>query len=192
MAIKNKTNKDEEVIIETVTNNGLDDLGLETEYSEGTSFTLDVDGLDKISINELDIGDTVDGMPEFVLFDNSNRTNANGTPRKWDSICCRFVDLSEFVECYLPCPRPDKNGIIKNVWGNGFYHGTFNLIYSYLRTLDKTNVLDNEGNIINTIKQVNIVKLLEKLNEYSKMEIKVMSGADNDMEYLTFMITEME
>lgn len=207
MAIKNKTNKqntEEEVVIEQVTNNnGLDALGIETEYSEGTSsFLIDTDGLDKISINDLDVGVEVDGMPEFVIFDNSDRTNNDGSPRKWDSLCCHFVDIEEtdefgeqtgeYVEAYLPIPRPDENGVITNIFGNGFYHGAFNLIYSYLRTLDENNVLDAQGNIINTIKKVNIVKLVETLNKMDTMEIKVMKGANGDTNYLTFMITNMQ
>ena len=206
MAIKNKTNKqntEEEVVIEQVTNNGLDALGIETEYSEGTSsFLIDTDGLDKISINDLDVGVEVDGMPEFVIFDNSDRTNNDGSPRKWDSLCCHFVDIEEtdefgeqtgeYVEAYLPIPRPDENGVITNIFGNGFYHGAFNLIYSYLRTLDESNVLDAQGNIINTIKKVNIVKLVETLNKMDTMEIKVMKGANGDTNYLTFMITNMQ
>ena len=207
MAIKNKTNKqntEEEVVIEQVTNNnGLDALGIETEYSEGTSsFIIDTDGLDKISINDLDVGVEVDGMPEFVIFDNSDRTNNDGSPRKWDSLCCHFVDIEEtdefgeqtgeYVEAYLPIPRPDENGVITNIFGNGFYHGAFNLIYSYLRTLDESNVLDAQGNIINTIKKVNIVKLVETLNKMDTMEIKVMKGANGDTNYLTFMITNMQ
>lgn len=205
MAIKNKTNKqntEEEVVIEQVTN-GLDALGIETEYSEGTSsFLIDTDGLDKISINDLDVGVEVDGMPEFVIFDNSDRTNNDGSKRKWDSLCCHLVDIEEtdeygeqtgeYVEAYLPIPRPDENGMITNIFGNGFYHGAFNLIYSYLRTLDESNVLDSNGNIINTIKKVNIVKLVETLNKYDKMEIKVMKGANGDTNYLTFMITNMQ
>lgn len=204
MAIKNKQTKsnEEEVVIEQVTN-GLDALGIETEYSEGTSsFLIDTDGLDKISINDLDIGVEVDGMPEFVIFDNSDRTNNDGSKRKWDSLCCHLVDIEEtdeygeqtgeYVEAYLPIPRPDENGVITNLFGNGFYHGAFNLIYSYLRTLDESNVLDSNGNIINTIKKVNIVKLVETLNKYDKMEIKVMKGANGDTNYLTFMITNMQ
>lgn len=204
MAIKNKQTKsnEEEVVIEQVTN-GLDALGIETEYSEGTSsFLIDTDGLDKISINDLDIGVEVDGMPEFVIFDNSDRTNNDGSKRKWDSLCCHLVDIEEtdeygeqtgeYVEAYLPIPRPDENGMITNLFGNGFYHGAFNLIYSYLRTLDESNVLDSNGNIINTIKKVNIVKLVETLNKYDKMEIKVMKGANGDTNYLTFMITNMQ
>ena len=140
MAIKNKTNKqntEEEVVIEQVTNNnGLDALGIETEYIEATSsFLIDTDGLDKISINDLDVGVEVDGMPEFVIFDNSDRTNNDGSPRKWDSLCCHFVDIEEtdefgeqtgeYVEAYLPIPRPDENGVITNIFGNGFYHGQY-------------------------------------------------------------------
>ena len=203
MAIKNnKTNKDN-VVEQMTQNTPLDILGVETEYSEKTSsFLIDTDGLDKISINDLDVGDTADGMPEFVIFDNSDRTNNDGSKRKWDSLCCHFVDIGEtdeygeqtgeYVEAYLPIPRPDSEGNITNIFGNGFYHGAFNLIYSYLRTLDESNVLDNNGNIINTIKKVNIVKLVETLNKYDKMEIKVMKGAEGDRKYLTFMISKMQ
>ena len=200
MAIKNKQEKIEDVTPNTV----VADLGLETEYStgNGSTWNIDVTGLDKISIDDLNIGDTVDGMPEFVLFDNSDRTNADGSKRKWDNICLHLADIEgvdeygeqtgEYVVAYLPCPRPDKNGVITNVFANGFYHGTFSLIYSYLRTIDESNVLDSNGNIINTIKRINIVKLLEKLNEYEHMEIKVIAGANNDINYLNFMITEMK
>lgn len=206
MAIKNTENKTFDNIeeIKPATQTELEALGLETEFSEKTesSFSIDTDNLDKIDINELDIGTSVDGMPEFVLFDNSDRTNANGTKRKWDSICLHLVDITEtdeygeqsgeFVVAYSPCPRPDKDGFISNVFANGFYHGTFCLIYSYLRALDETNVLDPNGNIINKINKINIVKLLEKLNDLSSMEIKVGKGANGDTDYLTYMITKME
>ena len=180
---------------------GLDELGLEMEYSEGTQWSIDTNNLDKIKLDDLDIGTTVDGIPEFVLFDNTDRTNADGSPRKWDSIALHLADIQtdeygetvgEYVEAYVPCPRPDQQGNISNIFGNGFYHGCFNLIYSYLRTLDENNVLDSNGNIKNTIKRINIVKLLEKLNDLEHMEIKVMKGANGDETYLTYMITEMK
>jgi len=207
MAIKKQTNKQEtENIVEQMTTNdkpGLAGLGIETEYSiNNSSFLIDTTGLDKININELDVGTEVDGQPEFVLYDNSEKTNNDGSPRKWDSICFHLVDIQEtdeygeqsgeYVEAYLPCPRPDENGNITNVFGNGFYHGTFNLIYSYLRTLDETNVLDAQGNIINTIKKINIVKLLDILNKLDHMDIKVMKGENGNTDYLTFMITGMQ
>lgn len=182
-------------------NNGLDELGLEMEYSEGTQWAIDTSNLDKIKLDDLDIGTTVDGIPEFRLFDNSDKTNADGSPRKWDSIALHLADIQtdeygetvgEYVEAYVPCPRPDQQGNISNIFGNGFYHGCFNLIYSYLRTLDENNVLDSNGNIKNTIKRINIVKLLEKLNDLEHMEIKVMKGANGDEQYLTYMITEMK
>ena len=205
MAIKSDKKDYENVEdIKPATQTELEMLGLETEFSEGgdSSFAIDVSNLDKIGIDDLNIGDTVDGMPDFVLFDNSNKTNANGSPRKWDSICLHLVDIDEtdeygeqsgeYVVAYSPCPRPDKDGFIRNVFANGFYHGTFSLIYSYLRTLDETNILDQDGNIINKINKINIVKLLEKLNDVSHMEIKVQTGADGDENYLTYMITEMK
>lgn len=201
MAIKQK-NTENENVVEQMTDS-LDILGVETEYTANTgSFLIDTNGLDKISINELDVGTEVDGQPEFVLYDNSDKTNNDGSPRKWDSICFHLIDIEEvdeygeqsgeYVEAYLPCPRPDKDGNICNVFGNGFYHGTFNLIYSYLRTLDETNVLDKDGNIINTIKKINIVKLLEILNKFDHMDIKVMKGENGNTDYLTFMITGMQ
>ena len=190
--------KQGELVKET---NEIDDLGLEMEYTEGTNWAIDTSNLDKININDLDVGDTVDGIPEFRLFDNTDKTNADGSPRKWDNICLHLADVQtdeygetvgEYVEAYVPCPRPDKQGNISNIFGNGFYHGCFNLIYSYLRTLDENNVLDNNGNIKNTIKRINIVKLLEKLNDLDHMEIKIMKGANGDEQYLTYMITEMK
>ena len=204
MAIKQKNTENENVVEQmTETNNSLDLLGVETEYTANTgSFLIDTNGLDKISINELDVGTEVDGQPEFVLYDNSDKTNNDGSPRKWDSICFHLIDIEEvdeygeqsgeYIEAYLPCPRPDENGNITNVFGNGFYHGTFNLIYSYLRTLDETNVLDAQGNIINTIKKINIVKLLDILNKLDHMDIKVMKGENGNTDYLTFMITGMQ
>lgn len=190
--------KQGELVKET---NEIDDLGLEMEYTEGTNWAIDTSNLDKININELVIGTTVYGIPEFRLFDNTDKTNADGSPRKWDNICLHLADIQtdeygetvgEYVEAYVPCPRPDQQGNISNIFGNGFYHGCFNLIYSYLRTLDENNVLDSNGNIKNTIKRINIVKLLEKLNDLEHMEIKVMKGANGDEQYLTYMITEMK
>lgn len=203
MAIKNKTFEDINEI-KPATNKELSDLGLETEFSQGgdNGFKIEVNNLDKIGIDDLNIGDTVDGMPDVVLFDNSDRTNSDGSPRKWDSICLHLIDIQEtdeygeqsgeYVVAYSPCPRPDKNGFVYNIFANGFYHGTFSLIYSYLRALDESNVLDPQGNIINKINKINIVKLLEKINELSAMEIKVQAGANGDENYLTYMIIGME
>ena len=183
--------------------NTLVDLGIETEYTEHeTSFQIDTTGLDKISINELNIGDTVDGIPEFVHYDNSDRKNKDGTPRKWDNIVLHLVDIKEtdefgeqygeYVEAYLPCPRPDKDGNIKNIFPNGFYHGLYSLIFSFLRTLDKNNVVDEDGHVINRINKINLFRLIEILNDKDKMEIEITAGADNSTEYLCFMINSME
>lgn len=204
MAIKEQKTFENIEEVKPATADELEDLGLEFEYStsNGSTWKLDYDNLEKIPINDLPVGSVVTGMPEFVRFDNTGRTNTDGSPRKWDSICVRLSDIEEvdeygeqqgeFLECYLPCPRPDAAGNISNVFGNGFYHGTFNLIYSYLRTLNENNVLDSKGNIKNTIKRINLIKLLEKLNNYSYMEFKVMKGANGYENYLTFMITKMK
>lgn len=203
MEANNMAIKEQKTIEEATNNNEFDELGLEFEFSEsaGSKWTIDVEGLDKIPIGDLPIGATVDGMPEFVLYDNSNQKNKDGSPRKWDNIVLRLVDVEEsdeygqsgeYLEAYITCPRPDEKGNIQNIFGNSFYHGCFNLIYSYLRTLDETNVVDGEGNIKNNIKRINIVKLLEKLNTYSYMEVKIMAGADGDTEFPTYMITEMK
>ena len=147
MAMKSKTN--EQV--------SFDDLEFEASYEE--DFTtisgkdyIDVGTYEKYGMYDFDIGDEIHGIPEFTYFENKDK--------KSDSLRVRIIDdtSDEYADLYINIPKPDKDGYVTNIRkGFDFYRTAFDFIFSILRWKDETNVVNTDGEEINTFGKVNIM-----------------------------------
>lgn len=185
MAIKNDNNKTFDDIneIKEASQSELELLGFEVDTSDYV--VEDLSNLEKITLNELDSGTEYDGKPSLFLFENDDKN--------WDNIRVRIIDEDDYLQAYCNIPKPDENGFITNIHQkNSFYRGAFDLIYSYLRAIDETLIVDPNSptGYINHIKKININQVIEQLNKKSKVEVRVTEGSGDG--YNSMVILEME
>ena len=168
----------------------LDLLGVEVSSAD-ESYT-DVSNMEQIKAYELDVGDEFEGTPEVSLFINDEVDENGELLKKYDAVRIRLIDNPEYLDAYINVPKMDENGFITNVRrGFDFYRSCFDVIYSFLRYIDETNVIDAKtGEEIRTIKKINIENLIDLLNDKERIKIKITEG-NPESEYNSFMIVKM-
>jgi hypothetical protein len=135
-------------------------------------------------MNDLDIGDEFEGRPELTHFINEDR--------KSDSIRVRVMDDGEIVDLYINIPKPDEKGFVNNIRkGFDFYRKAYDFIFSVLRYKDETNVLDENGEEVNTFRRVNIINFAKFVDQCNRIGVKITEG-NADSEYNSFIIYKME
>ena len=180
MAIKEKTNQI-----------SFEDLEFEAEYEEERTYTTisgkeyaDVHDWEKYGMYDFDVGDEIEGIPEFTYFPNKDR--------KYDSIRGRVLDDGEYVDLYINIPKPDKDGYITNIRKSfDFYRTAFDFIYSILRYRDETNVVDQNGEEVNNFNKVNIMNFAKYVDQMSRIGVRITEGNKNS-EYNSWIIYKME
>ena len=174
------------------------DFGFEAEITASEYSTISgkeqtsVSDLQSITLNEISPGLTYDGVPEIVKFHNEGKINQKtGKKSKgYDSIRVRLVDKSDYLDAYANVPVMDENGFVEKIHrDNEFYRSGFDLIFSFMKYVDETSVLDENGEI-NYINKVNLMNILEFIDKMNRVEVKVTKGADNG--YNSFIIVDME
>jgi hypothetical protein len=151
------------------------------------------EGLTKLVLNDLKVGQKVTGEPELVLFINDEK-EINGQKyeaKTWDTINMRLFSDEDYLQIYINIPKVDENGFIHNIHeNNNFLENCFNLIFGYMRLVNEDAVIDpeSETGYNNHFKKINIKFLIEKLNELTDIEIKVTKGQKG---YQGFLITEI-
>lgn len=170
-----------------------DDLEFEATYEEERTYTT-ISGKDyipkqdweKYSIHDFAEEDTISGVPEITYFTNKER--------KSDSLRVSICDEigEEYVDLYINIPKPDEKGYITNInKGFDFYRTCFDFIFSVLRYRDEHNVVDSNGEEVNTFRKVNICTFAKYVDQMSKITVKITEGNPKS-DYLSWIITEME
>ena len=180
MAIKNETNQI-----------SFDDLEFEAEYEEDRTYTTisgkeyqDVYDWEKYTMNELDIGVDISGIPEITYFENKDR--------KYDSLRVRVLDDGEYVDLYINIPKPDSMGYITNIKKTfDFYRTCFDFIYSVLKWRDERNVVDKNGEEINKFSKVNIMTFAKYVDQHQRITVRITEG-NHDSNYNSWTIIKME
>ena len=138
---------------------------------------------EKISIRELDVGDEFEGKPEFMIFENEDKTYNAGR--------LRLLDDGEILDCYFNFPKKDYpyvKGINK---GFDFYRTCFDFIYSILKYRDERNVVNKDGEEINRFKSVNLETFAKYVDSMSRVGVRVTEG-NPDSDYNSWIIYKME
>lgn len=151
--------------------------------------------LTKVKLDDLKVNSKVTGEPDFAIYINDEK-EVNGKKfeaKKWDTVNGRLFgdDGEDYLEIYINCPKIDENGFIHNIHQkNNFYNNCFNLIFGFMRHINEDALIDpdSETGYINYFKKINIEKVVEKLNEFTDIEIKVTEGQNG---YNGFIITEI-
>ena len=185
MALKSKNN-------EGVT---LDDLmeDMEFEYEEDKEYLTisgkelkDVSGFSIFKSYDLDVGEDPIGYPEVTIFENDDK--------KYDSLRVRLIleEDEEVLDCYANIPKRDKNGYIKNIRKSfDFYRTCYDFLFSVLKWIDETNVVDEKGEEKNYFGKVNIEKFAKFVDQHERIGIKITEG-NEDSSYDSWIIYKME
>ena len=172
-----------------------DDLIADTEfdYEEERTYTtisgknyIDVGIFEKYGMYDFDVGDEIQGIPEFTHFENKDK--------KYDSLRVRIVDdtSDEFADLYINIPKPDKDGFIKNINKTfDFYRTCFDFLFSVLRYRDETNVVNSNGEEKNHFGKVNIILFAKYVDQMSRINVKITEG-NKSSDYNSWIITKME
>ena len=187
MALKNKTNENEQVRFE--------DLEFEAEYvDEETTETkkfYTISGKEswyeptweKYGMADLDVGDEFEGRPEINIFQNEDKS--------YDALRLRVMDDGEMVDIYINYPKKDYpyvQGINK---GFDFYRKCFDFLFSVLRIRDERNVVNKDGEEINRFSKVNLETFAKYVDQMERIGIRITEG-NSDSDYNSFMIYKME
>ena len=202
MALKNKKTRanvpEESVEVVEDKTEQTDLFGFDAEYSEFDGYTTisgneqrDLDGFSFYNIQDFDIGDVINGFPEVTIFENNDKDENGEYERKYQSIRLRIIDMEEYVDLYANIPRRDAKGFISNLnHFMGFYRGGFDLVFSFMRWLDETNVYDENGETINKINSVNIDNICKKIDTMEFVKVKIIKGADEN--YPSWILLDMK
>ena len=163
----------------------------EAEYEEEITYTtisgkeyMDKHDWEKYTIHDLDIGEEIEGIPEITYFENKDR--------KSDSLRLTIADDGEYVDLYINIPKPDKDGYVTNIRkGFDFYRTCFDFIFSILRYRDETNVIDTNGEEINTFRKVNIMNFAKYVDQMKRIGVRITEG-NKTSDYDSWIIYKME
>jgi len=170
-----------------------DDLEFEATYEEDPTYTTisgkeyaDVHDWEKYAMYDFDVGEDIKGVPEITHFTNKDK--------KYDSLRVRILDETseEYVDLYINIPKPDKKGFVTNIRkGFDFYRTCFDFIFSILRWRDETNVVNTDGEEINTFGKVNIINFAKYVDQMNRISVRITEG-NTDSDYDSWIITHME
>ena len=150
------------------------DFGIKVGNTEELA---DLSEYEKFNINELDVDIEIKGRPHIMYFEN-----AEGDERTYESLRLQIINDKdkEVLNCY--CNIPLGYPVVKNIRStNNFYKNTYNFItgvYMADKDLDETVFYDNEANMMNTIKEINIKGLSEYVNTKKEMKVKIVENGD--------------
>lgn len=166
-----------------------DDLfeDIETEVEQYTTISgkeyQEVYDWTKFTMNNLEIGEEIEGIPEITHFKNKDK--------KSDTLRLRVLDDGEYADLYINIPKPDNEGYINDIRKSfDFYRTCFDFLYSILKYRDERNVVNSEGEEINKIKRVNIINFAKVVDQMSRVGVKITEG-NPESEYNSFMIYKM-
>lgn len=174
------------------------DFGFEAEHSEFDGYTTiigneqrDVSNAVGYSIADLEIGNIVSGYSEATIFANEDKDIDGSYVRNYQSVRVRAIDGDEYVDLYANIPRRDEQGFITNLNKfQTFYRTGFDLVFSFMRWIDETMVVDENGEEINKINRVNIDNICKKIDSMEYIKIKIIKGADEN--YNSWIIMDMK
>lgn len=196
MALKSKQNElpEEFEVQEQIS---FDDIEFEAEYVDEEEFEnggqkfLTISGKEswyeptweKYGIQDLDVGQTMEGRPEISIFENEDKT--------YDALRLRVMDDGEILDLYVNYPKkhyPYVRGINSKF---DFYRKCFDFIFSVLRLQGEKNVVNSQGEEVNKFGKINIEMLAKFVDQHNRIGVEITEG-NSDSEYDSFKIYKLE
>lgn len=196
MALKSKQNELQEEF-EVQEQISFDDIEFEAEYVDeeelenGGQKFLTISGKEswyeptweKYGIQDLDVGQTMEGRPEISIFENEDKT--------YDALRLRVMDDGEILDLYVNYPKkhyPYVRGINSKF---DFYRKCFDFIFSVLRLQGEKNVVNSQGEEVNKFGKINIEMLAKFVDQHNRIGVEIIEG-NSDSEYDSFKIYKLE
>lgn len=196
MTLKNKQNElpEEFEVQEQIS---FDDIEFEAEYVDeeelenGGQKFLTISGKEswyeptweKYGIQDLDVGQTMEGRPEISIFENEDKT--------YDALRLRVMDDGEILDLYVNYPKkhyPYVRGINNKF---DFYRKCFDFIFSVLRLQGEKNVVNSQGEEVNKFGKINIEMLAKFVDQHNRIGVEIIEG-NSDSEYDSIKIYKLE
>ena len=138
---------------------------------------------EKYSIQDLDIGATMEGRPEINIFENEDKT--------YDALRLRVMDDGEILDLYINYPKKHFPFVRAINSKFDFYRKCFDFIFSVLRLQGEQYVVDKNGNEVNKFGKIDIEKLAKYVDQHSRIGVEITEG-NSDSEYDSFKIYKLE
>lgn len=138
---------------------------------------------EKYGIQDLDVGQTMEGRPEISIFENEDKT--------YDTLRLRVMDDGEILDLYVNYPKkhyPYVRGINSKF---DFYRKCFDFIFSVLRLQGEKNVVNSQGEEVNKFGKINIEMLAKFIDQHNRIGVEIIEG-NSDSEYDSFKIYKLE
>lgn len=138
---------------------------------------------EKYGIQDLDVGQTMEGRPEISIFENEDKT--------YDTLRLRVMDDGEILDLYVNYPKkhyPYVRGINSKF---DFYRKCFDFIFSVLRLQGEKNVVNSQGEEVNKFGKINIEMLAKFVDQHNRIGVEIIEG-NSDSEYDSFKIYKLE
>jgi len=136
---------------------------------------------ERFTVNELDVGTTMEGIPEITIFEKKEKT--------YNAMRVRLLDDGEILDCYFNYPKKDYP-YVKNINNSfDFYKECFKFIYSVLKLRDERNVVDANGDAVNKFKSVNLETFAKYVDQHQRVGIRITEGENG---YNSWEIYKME
>ena len=138
---------------------------------------------EKYGIQDVDVGQTMEGRPEISIFENEDKT--------YDALLLRVMDDGEILDLYVNYPKkhyPYVRGINSKF---DFYRKCFDFIFSVLRLQDEKNVVNSQGEEVNKFGKINIEMLAKFVDQHNRIGVEIIEG-NIDSEYDSFKIYKLE
>lgn len=138
---------------------------------------------EKYGIQDLDVGQTMEGRPEISIFENEDKT--------YDALRLRVMDDGEILDLYVNYPKkhyPYVRGINSKF---DFYRKCFDFIFSVLRLKGEKNVVNSQGEEVNKFGKINIEMLAKFVDQHNRIGVEIIEG-NSDSEYDSFKIYKLE
>lgn len=196
MALKSKQTENNEVLPETErVQISFDDIDFEADFVEDDEletkkfFTISgkesqyEPNWERYGIQDLEVGQTMEGRPEINIFENEDKT--------YNAFRLRVMDDGEIVDLYINYPKKDYP-YVRNITSKfDFYRKCFDFIFSVLRHQGEEYVVNDKGEEVNRFGKINIEMLAKFVDQHERIGVKITEG-NTDSEYDSFIIYKLE
>lgn len=138
---------------------------------------------EKYGIQDLDVGQTMEGRPEINIFKNEDKT--------YDALRLRIMDDGEILDLYINYPKKHFPYVRAINSKFDFYRKCFDFIFSVLRLQGEQYVVDKNGDEVNKFGKIDIEKLAKYVDQHSRIGVEITEG-NADSEYDSFKIYKLE
>ena len=138
---------------------------------------------EKYGIQDVDVGQTMEGRPEINIFENEDKT--------YDALRLRIMDDGEILDLYINYPKKHFPFVRSINSKFDFYRKCFDFIFSVLKLQGEQYVVDSNGDEVNRFGKINLEKLAKYVDQHSRIGVEITEG-NTDSEYDSFKIYKLE